>query len=121
MPKGGARPGAGRKPRPVISLREARRRKEAALCRLRELELAQKEGRLLDADAVGRTWCAMMRDIQTSILAVPSRLRQQLLHLSARDIQVIDRELRDALAALAARQGEDDGGGGARDNSDHAA
>ena len=101
MPKGGARPGAGRKPNPGMSLREARRRKEVALSRLRELEVGQKEGRLLEADAVSREWVGIMHRIQAGVLAVSSRLRQQLPHLTGHDVQVIDRELRDALVGLA--------------------
>jgi phage terminase Nu1 subunit (DNA packaging protein) len=103
---GGKRPGAGRKPAPGESFEAARRRKEIALADLRQIEVRVKRGELLEAEAVSREWCDMMRRIQAGILAVSSRLRQQLLHLTARDVQVIDRELRDALAGLAGGQGE---------------
>ena len=113
---GGKRPGSGRPkasdPKIEETLQGARRRKERALADLREIEVHLKRGTLLEAVAVEKAWTDMMRRLQSGILAVTSRLRQQLLHLTPRDIQVIDRELRDALAALALPAGDQDGDGG---------
>jgi phage terminase Nu1 subunit (DNA packaging protein) len=60
-----------------------------------------KRGELLEASAVSREWCAMMRQISAAVLAVTSRLRQQLPGLSATDVLTIDRELRSALTDVA--------------------
>ena len=91
----------GGRPREPTSFYEARRRKELALARLRELEVALKEGSSLDAGAVGRRWGDVLRRVRAGVMAVPSRVRARLPHLTAADVEVIDRELRDALTALA--------------------
>lgn len=91
---------AGRKPS-VTSLHAARVRKEFALAELRELEVRRRRGALLDAEAVRREWCDLLRQVRAGVLAVTSRVRSQLPHLSAHDADVLDRELRQALAAIA--------------------
>lgn len=101
MPHGGARPGAGRKRAPGESLEAARRRKESALADLRVLEVRRRGGELVAADAVAREWADILRRVRTGVLAVTSRVRAQLPHLTAQDAAVIDRELRDALSSLA--------------------
>lgn len=90
----------GRKPAPT-SLHAARTRKEVALAELRELEVRQKRGASLDADAVAREWADILRQVRAGVLAVVSRVRAQLPHLTTHDASVIDRELRQALTALA--------------------
>jgi hypothetical protein len=55
MPRGGYRPGAGRKPAAGESYEAARRRKESALADLRVPEVNVRRGNLLDADAVARS------------------------------------------------------------------
>jgi len=99
--KGGAkRPGPGR-PREADSYYSALRRKEHALARLRELEVAEKERQLLPADAVAREWTAVLRSVRANILAATSRIRQRCPDLSTGQLEAIDQELRSALAALA--------------------
>ncbi len=102
---GGAREGPkdkrGRKPAPGESFEAARRRKERALADLREIEVGIKRGALLEVERVEREWGDTLRAIRARVLAVGSRLRQRLPHLTPHDVVVIDRELRDALAASA--------------------
>jgi phage terminase Nu1 subunit (DNA packaging protein) len=100
MPRGGKRAGSGRKPAPGESLESARRRKETALADLRQLEVQKRRGELLEAEAVAREWGDLCRTVRAGVLAVPSRIRQRVPSLRAQDVDVIDRELRDALAAL---------------------
>jgi len=85
----------------TTSLHAFRTRKEAALARLRELEVAEREGRLLPADAVEARWREILARLRAAILAVPARLRAQRPHLAPDDLEALDRELRAALAALA--------------------
>lgn len=98
--KGGRRNWAGRKPS-ATSLHAARTRKEIALAELREIEVRQKRGALLAADAVAREWVDVLRQVRAGVLAVTSRVRAQLPHLTAHDARVIDQELHQALAGLA--------------------
>lgn len=53
---------------------------------------------------VEREWMTIGRQIRSGVMAVPSRVRQSLPHLTAFDADVIDREIRNALTDL----GEDD-------------
>jgi phage terminase Nu1 subunit (DNA packaging protein) len=91
---------SGRKQSPT-SLHAARTRKELALAELRELEVRLKRGASLDAETIARRWEAVGREVQARVLACTSRIRAALPHLSAADAEVIDRELRAALTALA--------------------
>jgi phage terminase Nu1 subunit (DNA packaging protein) len=61
----------------------------------------KRRGELLDADTVARQWSDVLRRVRAGVMAVPSRVRAQLPRLTAQDIEVIDRELRDALTVLA--------------------
>lgn len=97
---GGARAGAGRKAAPGESYEAARRRKESALADLREAEARRVRGALIDAEETARRWETVGREVQARVLAVTSRVRAQLPHLTVQDADVIDRELRAALTAL---------------------
>jgi phage terminase Nu1 subunit (DNA packaging protein) len=97
------RAGARRPGRPAspTSARAWRTRKEAALAQLRELQLERERGDLLDADDVARRWEEVAREVRSAVLACTSRIRAALPHLTAADGDLIDRELRAALVALA--------------------
>jgi phage terminase Nu1 subunit (DNA packaging protein) len=106
---GGRRKGAGRRSGPSPgpeALHAARRRKEIAVADLRELEVGAKSGRLVSVDDVLRDWSGTLRRIRAAVLAVPSRLRRRLPHLTPNDIAALDRELRDTLTALTDEQSE---------------
>jgi hypothetical protein len=55
------------------TLTAERVRKERALASLRELQLAEIEGRLLRADQVEQFWSAAIVKIRAAVLAVPSK------------------------------------------------
>jgi phage terminase Nu1 subunit (DNA packaging protein) len=74
----------GRKPS-ATSLHAARTRKERALAELREIEVAQKRGQLIDADEVAREWSDILRQVRAGVLAITSRVRSRLPHLTAHD------------------------------------
>ena len=91
---------SGRPPSPN-SLHGARTRKEIALAELREIEVRRKRGDLVPAVDVAREWEGIMRQVRAGVLAVTSRVRARLPHLTAHDAAALDDELRQALAALA--------------------
>jgi phage terminase Nu1 subunit (DNA packaging protein) len=62
--------------------------------------LAQQQGRLLDADAVEAEWSSILRGVRAGMLAVPSRVAQRLLHLTAHDVAEIDAEVRATLSEV---------------------
>lgn len=56
---------------------------------------------LVPAAEVEREWSDTLRLVRSKILALPSRLRQTLAHLTAADVAAIDSELRRTLEELA--------------------
>lgn len=66
-----------------------------------EMKNAATRHELLPAKLVAEEWSGILRLVRSRIMATPSRIQQQLGHLSAHDIDVIDRELRDTLEELA--------------------
>lgn len=56
---------------------------------------------LVAASDVEREWSAVLRKVRSAVLAIPSRMRQTLPHLTAYDVQVLDVELRSVLEGLA--------------------
>jgi phage terminase Nu1 subunit (DNA packaging protein) len=79
----------------------ARGRREAANAQLAELKLAAERGELADAADVKRTWTAAIMDYRARALAVPARVMAALPHLTPADGEVIDREIRAMLEAMA--------------------
>lgn len=71
------------------------------------LKNAQMRGDLVSAEEVVREWMDVLRQVQAAILAAPSRIRQRIPGLPAAHATIIDRELRDALAALADEHQDD--------------
>lgn len=84
-----------------ISLNDERTRlaKEQADAAAMRNAAARRE--LIDAHEVEREWVSIMRRVRSGVLAVPSRIRQLLPHLTAHDVLAIDEELRKALEDLA--------------------
>lgn len=56
-----------------ISEQEARRRKEVALAELRQMEVAEKAGRLIDAQEVRERWSGVASRVRDAVLAIPDK------------------------------------------------
>ncbi|WP_406736438.1 terminase small subunit [Thioclava sp. GXIMD4215] len=82
-----------------LSAERARLAKEQADAQALKNGVAR--GELVKADAVTREWAEVLRKVRSRIMAVPSRVRGALPHLTAIDVTVIDREIRTALEELA--------------------
>lgn len=65
------------------------------------LKNAVLRGDLVQASDVVREWSEVFRKVRAGVLAVPSRVRAALPHLSANDLDVMDREVRATLQGLA--------------------
>jgi len=65
------------------------------------LKNAILRGEMLNAAEVERSWSEQLRNIRARMMAVPSRIRQRLGHLTPADALIIDREVRDALTEAA--------------------
>lgn len=93
---------AGTRPRRSESLLRSRSRKEAALASLRELELRQKQGELVERDQVLAELASAIVWVRDSFLFLPSRLRDQCNGQSGAVVEALfDGEIRQVLAGFA--------------------
>ncbi|WP_417272209.1 DNA packaging protein [Celeribacter halophilus] len=72
------------------------------------LKNARARGELIEADAVTREWADVLRGVRARVLAVSSKVRQRLGHLTSEDVAEIDAILREALTE-AAQEGAEHG------------
>lgn len=73
-----------------ISATEARRRKEVALARLREMEADEKAGKLIPANQVKDAWVKILSAVKTGVLRMPDKLAPQVAAVSdAREARAI--------------------------------
>ncbi|MDR5655254.1 terminase small subunit [Ruixingdingia sedimenti] len=72
------------------------------------LKNAAARGELVRAEEVTRAWSGILGQVRARVLAVPSRVRGALPHLSGADAEVIDKEIRFALEELADDKGAED-------------
>lgn len=86
----------------VPSLAEARARKEAALAKMAEMDLAERQGELVPADNVEAALLSAIMRCKTKLLGVPSRARQQDPGLTAAQVALFDDLIREAMEDLAA-------------------
>ena len=89
---------------------ESIRRLRAAEARLKELQLAEQEGRLLDAEDVRRTWTNAIMTVRNRLLALGDAICVQVAAESdlLKCRSLIDTEVRDALTELSRGKPEDD-------------
>lgn len=62
-----------------------------------ELANAKTRALLVPVAEVESAWASVLRDVRAAMLAIPARVQQRVGHLTAHDVQMIDREVRDAL------------------------
>ena len=76
--KGSAQGKQGSKPRPDETYAEAQARKETALASLRELQLAERRGALIQRETVESEWTSVCTTIRDAMLSLPSKLASRL-------------------------------------------
>ncbi|WP_322414327.1 terminase small subunit [Mesorhizobium huakuii] len=95
---------AGRAGRPSEGgdvLKAERLRLTKAQAEAQEAKNRLAAGEMVSAEAVGREWQTILRDVRAAVLAVPSRYGATMPHLTANDVAALDREIRAALEGLA--------------------
>lgn len=93
---------------PIPDYNESRARSEYEKANLLELERRQKEKLLLPADQVHKAWAQSVTIAKTKLLAVPTRMRQRIPHLTLEEIAIADQLIRECLEELAAEAQDDD-------------
>lgn len=84
-----------------LQLLIARKRKTTEDGDAQALKNQQMRREVLMVSDVERTWIGILSMVRSRMLAVTSRIRQRLPHLTAFDADAIDREIRDALTEAA--------------------
>lgn len=84
--------GQGDTPKASISFWEAKRRKEVALATLRELELQERQGQLLDRNAIVSALVKREIEFKQAVLRLPRTLPPRLHNKSMQDMETIVRE-----------------------------
>ena len=91
------------------SLHEAQRTNEWLKVHQRQLDVQERQGELVRADEVERVWGEIMVNVRNRILMIPGKLAQRLSTLS--DVRechaLLDREVKEALTALAQAEASD--------------
>lgn len=95
----------------ILDLNQERARLAREQADGQELKNAQTRGDLVAREDVLRGWQDILRKVRSGMLAVTSRVRQRISTIDAAQAAIIDREIRDALEALA--DGSDHDGDGA--------
>jgi len=80
-------------------LTQQRTRKEKALASLREHQLAQVKGKLVDVDEVEATWSRIIAQFRAAVLRIPSRVALQFPD-PQRAEEIVRRECEDVLRVL---------------------
>ena len=71
-----------------------------------EIEIAERQGQLVDAEAVTAEWASALAAVRAMMLAIPSRLGERMPHWTPHDMETLDGAIR---AALTEASGADDG------------
>lgn len=88
----------------IPSLKVSRARREAAEAALKEIELAEKKGELVLAKDVESQLVGVFSHCKTKLLGVAARIRQRDPSLSRVQLELIEEQIREALADLAAAE-----------------
>lgn len=84
----------------VLDLTEQRARLASEQADLAALKAAQIRGELVPAGEVEARWRGVLTALRSRLLAVPSRVRSRVPHLSQTEVDALDGEIRDALVEL---------------------
>lgn len=84
----------------AVSLTNERTRLAKEQADAAAIKNAKMRGDLVDASEVERTWADTLRQVRARIMAVPSRLRSELVGIDGVTIDAMDKALRVALGEL---------------------
>ena len=103
---GGRRRGAGRKPKQTLRddlarFNQARADKERALADLRAMEAKQRAGELVPLNVLREVLASVAVQIGAVLDTIPGRLRREAPHLTATDLQLVERIITEARAVAA--------------------
>jgi hypothetical protein len=85
-----------------VSLHEAKRRRELAMAQIAEIELAEKEGKLVSIEEIRKAGFEAARITRDSLINIPNRIADELVSLTDRDAvhSLLTNQIYEALASL---------------------
>lgn len=84
----------------VPPLAVSRARKEAALAGLRELEVEQAAGRLVNAEEFRLKFSQMVVQARTRLLGIPSKMKGRIPHLTVDEAEIVKQLIRESLEEI---------------------
>lgn len=85
----------------AATLTDEKRRHTSAAATLKEIELAQKRGSIVNIEDVGDVWERMCSDLRSRIMAVPGRIAQECASKPAAAIErILKKEVSETLSEL---------------------
>ncbi|CAJ0862195.1 hypothetical protein R77567_01626 [Ralstonia sp. LMG 32965] len=75
--------------------------REYHLARIAKVEADEAEGSVIDVEDVRAAWSKVANELKTRMLAIPSKAKSRIPHLSTDDVGVIDDLIREALGEVA--------------------
>lgn len=88
-------------PAAAAAVATSRARYEEARAQAAELDMQERRGELVRADRVRAAVADRFLAVKSKLLAVPARVRQQMPHVAAEDVQQLEDLIREALEDLA--------------------
>ena len=102
---GGKRANAGRRKGPTSTsaqdFAKHRAEKELHLARLRKMEADEREGNLIPLDTLREVMASVAVQIGAVLDTIPGRLRREAPHLTATDLQLVERIITEARSVAA--------------------
>ena len=95
------REGAAGRASGETSLVDERAQTERVNRQIQEIKLAEMQGKMIPVDVSEQAWGAFAAAVKAAFLAFPSRLRQNIPHMTAHDAQTAKELARDVLRDLA--------------------
>lgn len=92
---------AGRATTTGITLADERAKSERINRQIQELKLADLQGQVVPVDEIAASWGTFCTAVRTYLMAVPSKARAKIPHLTAHDAETIREICRDTLMDLA--------------------
>ena len=92
---------AGRTEETKSALTDERLATERVTRQIQEMKLAEMRGEILTLDEVSESWTAFATKVRASVLAIPSKLRATMPHLTAHDAESARQIIKDVLTDLA--------------------
>lgn len=85
----------------MSSLAQASTAEKVYKARIAKLKFEERSGKLVPADDVRAEWAQLVTQSRAKVLAIPSKIKTRLPHITRQDVSVIEELIRESLEELA--------------------